>query len=137
MDRAALVELFSPVIAVTVRPMFGGFGIYGPAGIFAIAVDGALFLKVDAETRPAWLAAGAGPFTYEKARGQQAVMSYFSLPEAAYDDPEILREWVMLAEDAARRAAAKGRGTALSKQAGRATKTTGSASKSPQKHKSP
>lgn len=137
MDRAALVELFSPVIAVTVRPMFGGFGIYGPAGIFAIAVDGALFFKVDSESRPAWLAAGAAPFTYEKARGQQAVMSYFSLPEAAYDDADTLREWVALAEDAARRAAVKGRGTGPSKQAGRAAKPSGSASKSLQKHKSP
>jgi DNA transformation protein len=137
MDRAALVELFSPVIAVTVRPMFGGFGIYGPAGIFAIVADGALFLKVDAETRPAWLAAGATPFTYEKARGQQAVMSYFSLPEAAYDDPEILREWVALAQDAAKRAAARGRGAAPGEAASDLTKPARSASKSRRKAQSP
>lgn len=128
MDRDALAEFFAPVLPVSVRPMFGGFGIYGPAGIFAIAVDGALFLKVDAETRPAWLAAGCTAFTYEKAAGQQAVMSYFSLPEAAYDDPDILAEWVALAQDAARRAGLKRPGTSPGKRAGKLTKPTRSVS---------
>lgn len=98
-----LVEMFAPVLAVKVRPMFGGQGIYGPEGIFALYVDGALFLKVDAETRPRWEKAGSRPFTYEKKSGQQAVMSYFALPDQAYDDPEVLGEWVALARQAASR----------------------------------
>lgn len=102
MDQDGLHELFAPVFPVTVKRMFGGYGIYGPAGIFAIAVDGGLFFKVDDSTRARWEAAGSAPFSYEKKTGQQAVMSYYALPEDAYDDPEALREWVALADIAAR-----------------------------------
>ncbi|WP_284177048.1 TfoX/Sxy family protein [Rhabdaerophilum sp. SD176] len=105
-----LVDFFAPVLAVKVRPMFGGHGIYGPEGIFAIDVDGVLFLKVDAETRRHWEQAGSRPFTYEKKAGQQAVMSYFALPDEAYDDPDALRHWVGLARSAAARAEAQGNG---------------------------
>lgn len=99
----ALVELFAPVLPVQVRPMFGGHGLYGPEGIFAIDVEGELFLKVDAATRPLWEQAGSRPFTYEKKAGQQAVMSYFALPDEAYDDPDVLLRWVRLAREAAAR----------------------------------
>ena len=105
MRAEELVEFFAPVLAVKVRRMFGGHGLYGPEGIFAIDVDGVLFLKVDAVTRTVWEAAGSRPFTYEKKAGQQAVMSYFALPDEAYDDSEVLREWVTLARQAAMRAA--------------------------------
>lgn len=90
--------------------MFGGHGVYGPEGIFAIDVDGALFLKVDAETRLLWEQADSRPFTYEKKAGQQAVMSYFALPDNAYDDPETLRHWVGLARQAASRVASRTKG---------------------------
>lgn len=96
--------------------MFGGHGIYGPEGIFAIDIDGALFLKVDADTRPLWEQAGSRPFTYEKKAGQQAVMSYFALPDEAYDDPEALGHWVALARSAAARAAARGKGKGPSRR---------------------
>lgn len=108
--QEALVEVFAPVLTVRVRPMFGGHGIYGPEGIFAIDIDGVLFLKVDAVTRPLWEQAGSRPFTYEKKAGQQAVMSYFALPDEAYDDPEALRHWVGLARAAAARAPDRAQG---------------------------
>lgn len=106
MDRDDLAALFAPVLAVSIKRMFGGYGIYGPEGIFAIAVEGSLFFKVDDASRAEWIAAGATPFRYEKKSGQQTVMSYFSLPEAAYDDPDLLRHWVKRAREAAWRAGA-------------------------------
>ncbi len=98
--------LFEPVGPVDIKRMFGGHGIYRDGRMMALSVDGGLFMKTDESSRPAFAAAGAKPFTYAKADGSVTALSYWSLPEEAFDDPELLAEWVRLADAAAARAAA-------------------------------
>jgi len=110
MDAAALVELFEPFAAVSVRRMFGGFGVRAEGLFFAVARGGEVYLKVDDETQPAFAAAGSSPFVVaRKGRGPIA-LSYWRLPEAAFDDPDVLRAWAARAVAAARRAEAGKRG---------------------------
>ncbi|MEO1310664.1 MAG: TfoX/Sxy family protein [Pseudomonadota bacterium] len=102
-----VLERLAPLGDVRARKMFGGVGVSCDGMNIAILADDALFLKVDAETRAAFEAAGLEPFTYEKKDGERAVMAYYQVPEDVFDDPDAAMEWGRLALDAALRAAAK------------------------------
>jgi DNA transformation protein and related proteins len=82
--------------------MFGGQGVYCGERMFALEADGEIFLKADAESIPAFRAAGSRPFTYRK-NGASATMSYWLLPDAALDDPDEAERWGRLALEAAGR----------------------------------
>jgi DNA transformation protein and related proteins len=98
-----LEDLFQPVIAVKLRRMFGGHGIYADGVMFGLEADGVVYLKADAECEPAFRAANSEPFTYEGAN-RLVSLGYWRLPEDAFEDPETLAGWVGLARGAARRA---------------------------------
>lgn len=97
-------ELLAPIGRITVRRMFGGAGFYADGRIMALEVDGGLYLKVDAQTRPRFEAAGCRPFVY-MGGGKPVAMSYWSAPDEAMDDPDAMTPWARLAMDAATRAA--------------------------------
>jgi DNA transformation protein and related proteins len=104
-DAEGIRELFEPSGPVQIRRMFGAHGIYRDSRIIALEDEGMIWLKADIISSPAFEAAGSRPFTYEKKTGGVTVMGYWLLPEAAHDDPDIIRHWVRLAEQAASRAA--------------------------------
>jgi DNA transformation protein and related proteins len=106
MDTEGIRELFEPSGPIQIRRMFGAHGIYRDGRIIALEDEGMIWLKADAVSSPAFEAAGSRPFTYEKKTGGVTVMGYWLLPEAAHDDPDVMRHWVRLAEQAASRAAA-------------------------------
>lgn len=99
-------ELLAPLGAIRAKAMFGGWGLYCGERFFAIVADDVLYLKADGETRERFLAAGQRPFTYT-ARGAEHRADYYTVPEAALDEPEALRPWAELALAAARRKAAR------------------------------
>jgi DNA transformation protein and related proteins len=105
-----LEDLLAPLGPVTSRRMFGGWGFYLGDLFFAIADDEQVWLKVDDETREAFLAAGSEPFVYVRsasgARGarREVSLSYYSAPAAALDAPEDMLPWARRAVEAARRA---------------------------------
>lgn len=98
-------ELFHPFGAIRVRKMFGGAGLYCDDLFFAIMDDGAIYLKVDEQTRAEFEGRGLSPFAFEMKDGAAATMSYYNAPEEIFDDDDELRRWTTLALDAARRAA--------------------------------
>ena len=95
MDHEFLRELFSPFRPVVVRKLFGGAGISVDGVTFAIVVRGAIYLKVDDASIPAFEREGSQPFTYTRAksRNKPVSMSYWRLPERLYDDPDELASW--------------------------------------------
>jgi DNA transformation protein len=103
MDAASIAELFSPFAPVRLKRMFGGHGIYADELFFALESAGEIFLKTDAESEPAFVAAGSLPFSFDRA-GKTTVTSYRRMPEAALDDPDELVRWCRLALGAAQRA---------------------------------
>jgi DNA transformation protein len=104
-DPEYVRELFADFGAVVVRRMFGGAGIYADGTMFAIALDGVIYLKADEQTLPAFEREGLPPFTYI-AKKKRVSMSYWRMPDRLYDDPEELAEWSRHAMAAARRSAA-------------------------------
>jgi len=106
-----LRDLFEPLGAVTVKRMFGGQGVWLEGLMFALVFGETVFLKVDDQTRQAFVEAGSQPFVYhQRKRDRQASLPYFSLPEAAQDDPAEASRWGRLAIEAALRSKAPKKG---------------------------
>ena len=103
---AYVLELFAPAGRASARRMFGGYGIYVDGLFCAIAFDGRLYFKTDADTQAAFAAAGCAPFVYT-GQAEPIEMSYWSVPEDALDSADEMRPWVRLALEAAGRKAAK------------------------------
>lgn len=102
-----LLDCLKPLAPLGTRRMFGGTGLFHGGRMFALVDDDAIFVKVDEETRPVFEAAGLVPLTYETSRGGQpktVALSYYTLPDGATADPDMLLHWVRLGIEAAARA---------------------------------
>jgi len=99
------LELLAPLGAVRSRRMFGGHGLYVDDLFIALIAAERLYLKVDAQTRGRFEAAGCAPFVYD-AKGQSVSLGYFSAPEEAIESPQLMQPWGRLAFEAALRARA-------------------------------
>ncbi len=84
------------------RAMFGGVGLYAGDLFFALIDDDLVYLKVDAENRGDFEAAGKGPFMPFGPGGE--VMQYYELPGEVLEDREELARWAARAIEVARRA---------------------------------
>ena len=70
--------------------MMGGLSIYSAGQIFAILdSQGRLYLKASGPFAEALAAEGAAKFDIGDGRG----MNYWTLPEAALDDPDLACDW--------------------------------------------
>ncbi len=104
MENDEIEEVFRSLGPVSIRKLFGGKGIYCEGKILAIVLKGELLLKADAQSAPQFESAGARQWTYESKSGKPAAMPYWSVPDDAWDDPDIMEKWVRLAFEAALRA---------------------------------
>jgi DNA transformation protein and related proteins len=109
MDREFLTDLFADFGAVTIRPMFSGFGISAGGVNFALALRAGLFFRADETTIPQFEAEGSKPFEYQTRTKTVVVNSYWQLPARLFDDTEELSEWARTALGAAQRASLKKR----------------------------
>lgn len=108
MDDQSLREFFEGLGAISIRRMFGGKGIYHQGLIVALVVNDELLLKVDAQTAPAFIEAGTRQWSYDNRKsGKPVAMPYWSVPDDAFDDPEIMADWVKLAFAASLRSSTK------------------------------
>ncbi len=98
-------ELLGSAGAVRSRRMFGGHGLYVDDLFVALIAAERLYLKVDAQTRPAFEAAGCARFVYDGA-GKAVSLGYFTAPEEAMESPPLMQPWARLAVEAAVRARA-------------------------------
>lgn len=89
---AYLIDQLAPWANVTVKSMFGGFGVYRDGQIFAIVDDDMLYFKVDDTNRADYESAGSEPFTYET-KGKTNSLSYWLVPSDIMDDQDALSEW--------------------------------------------
>ncbi|NEJ21792.1 competence protein TfoX [Rhizobium leguminosarum] len=104
MDNAGIEEMFQGLGPVTVKRMFGGKGIYHLGRIIALEVRDEMLLKADETSAPEFAAVGATQWTYEGKNGKPVKMPYWSIPDEAYDDPDLMAKWVRLAYEASLRA---------------------------------
>jgi len=127
---AHCTELLSSVGTVRSRRMFGGRGFYVDELFVALIAYDRLYLKADAQTRPAFEAAGCTPFVYDGA-GKSVTVGYFSAPDDAMESPVLMQPWARLALAAALRARAPK--PAARRPARKATPRSGSAKIAPTK----
>lgn len=98
-------ELLAALGRVDARRMFGGTGFYADGRIVALEIEGVLYLKTDARSRPRFIDAGGRPFAYDN--GKRTVeTSYWTPPDDALDAAEAMAPWARLAREAALRAEA-------------------------------
>lgn len=99
-------ELFAGLGEVQIKRMFGGAGVYADGLMFALLTDDTIYIKADNVLKAALAGEGSGPFVWTPNKGPRAgervEMSYWRLPEAALDDPELASEWAAKALAAAR-----------------------------------
>ena len=96
-DIAFVHELFEAVGPISHRKMMGGLSIYSDGQIFGIlSSDGRIYLKAKDAFAEALAVEGAEKFEMGDGRG----MNYWTLPEAALDDPELAGGWARRALDA-------------------------------------
>lgn len=105
MDKDAIEDMFQALGSVTIKRMFGGKGIYHQGRILALEVQGEILLKADAQSAPDFEAAGSRQWAYDGKQSAKPVkMPYWSVPDEAFDDPDVMAEWVRRAYAAALRA---------------------------------
>ncbi|MCK0148705.1 TfoX/Sxy family protein [Marivita sp. S6314] len=87
-------DLFRELPGLTTRKMFGGLGIYSDGTIFAvIGPEDALLLKARGRLAQDLEDEGCTQWTYDGKTGKPSVMPYWTLPDAALDDPEEACRW--------------------------------------------
>jgi DNA transformation protein len=105
MDEDFLRDLFASLGPIAIRRMFGGRALYRDGTVFALLAFDTIFLKADGETEAHFREAGSRPFSYEAKGRTVTIGSYWSLPEAALDDPDEAARWARLGHAAALRSA--------------------------------
>ena len=99
--RAFVLELFEPLGGITARAMMGGLTLYRDGQVFAIVTgDERVFLKAGGALAQALAREGSEQFVYTRKDGVTARMGYWSLPDAALDDPGEACGWARRVLDA-------------------------------------
>ncbi|MEM9434562.1 MAG: TfoX/Sxy family protein [Pseudomonadota bacterium] len=89
-DIAGALELFSDIEDVSTRKMMGGLCLYARGTIFAmLRSDGQILLKAQGEMIDILEDHGATHWTYVRKNGKAGTMPYWTLPDAALDDPDL------------------------------------------------
>lgn len=105
MDNDAIHDLFAGLGPVTIKRMFGGKGVYFQGLIVAVELsDGDLLLKADSISAPEFEAAGSRQWIPAGKSGP-VKMPYWSIPDEAIDDPDVMTEWAKRAYEASLRVA--------------------------------
>jgi len=89
---------------VSLRRMFGGFGIYAGSDFFGILHNGRLYFKTDAQSQARYRENGMQAF---RPNDKQTLKNYFEVPPDVLEDSEQLVTWAKQAIEAARNDAAR------------------------------
>lgn len=89
---AYLAEVFEDFGPIEAKRMFGGYGIYRDALMFALVSDDVLYLKTDEAMAAELAALGMPPFEYTK-QGKRTQISYYMAPAEIFDDPDTAKRW--------------------------------------------
>lgn len=79
---------------VTVKAMFGGYGLYRDRTFFGIVHRGRLYFKTDETSRATYLTRGMKPF---RPNAKQTLKTYYEVPVEIIEDREQLVVWARTA----------------------------------------
>ncbi|MFH5250958.1 TfoX/Sxy family protein [Burkholderia semiarida] len=83
----------APLGTVTVARFFSGAALRLDGVMFGFLSRGSLFLRVDDVNRPAFVAAGMGPFSYARPTRTVALEGYYETPADVLEDAGALFDW--------------------------------------------
>lgn len=86
-------DLFGGMPDISSQAMFSGFGIYQSGKIFALIIEGELYLKGGEKAKDFFKENGGETFSYKKKDGKSYVMNYWLVPGEVLDNSERLSEW--------------------------------------------
>ena len=89
-----VAEQISAFGQITQKRMFGALAFYHQGLIIGMAIDDALYLKADDQSKYRFEAEGLLQFTYGHKSGKQIGMSYWRAPERCLDDPDEMKGMV-------------------------------------------
>ncbi len=93
-DRAFVAELFAGLEDVEIRRAMSGVAVYSRGRVFAMMMgDGRIRLKARGALAEELAAEGAEQFAYSRKDGRQVRTCYWTLPDAALDDPDAAADW--------------------------------------------
>ena len=101
-----IVELLEPFEDISIKSMFGGYGIFKKDIMFALVSNDILYFKVDEFNKFEFDRLHLEPFIYMKAK-KPTPMSYHRAPEEVFDNSEDMLRWARFAFEAALRAKKK------------------------------
>jgi TfoX/Sxy family transcriptional regulator of competence genes len=91
----------APLGTVVVARFFSGAAMRLDGVMFGFMSRGSLFLRVDDVNRPAFVAAGMGPFSYARPTRTVALEGYYEAPADVLEDAGALFDWCRSAYRAA------------------------------------
>ena len=94
-------ELLSSIGNLSDGTFFGGHALKHGGKQFAMIMGNTLYLRVDDETRPEYVARGSKPFSYLTKARRVEVRTYFAAPEELLESKEALLAWTRRAISAA------------------------------------
>lgn len=87
-----LNELFEPFGPVSIRRMFGGYGLYHADIMFALVYQDTLYLKADKSLAAEFISRKLPAFEYQQS-GKKVTLHYYQAPAEVLDDSEQAAEW--------------------------------------------
>lgn len=84
-------DVLGHIAGISVRGMFGGWGIYLNKVIVGIIAEGELYLKADPEIVLKYKKAGCYPFSYDR-NGKIIEMAYMSVPLETLENQDLIKE---------------------------------------------
>jgi DNA transformation protein len=88
--------------SVLERRMFGGIGLYFDGLFFGLIDDDVVYLRVDDESRPKYVAQGMQPFRPVRDAPEKTTPNYYELPGEILEDADDCAAWARDAVRAAR-----------------------------------
>ncbi|MFT4175006.1 MAG: TfoX/Sxy family protein, partial [Rhodocyclaceae bacterium] len=99
-----LVDAFRLFGPISLRRMFGGYGVFREGLMFGLILDHTLYLKADAANVAEFERLGLKPFEYMR-QGKLIGLSYYEAPESVLEDVHEAALWARRSFDAALRKA--------------------------------
>jgi DNA transformation protein len=97
--RDFVLDQLADLRGVTVKAMFGGYGLYRDQTFFGIIHKGRLYFKTDETSRAPYLSRGMKPF---RPSAKQILRTYYEVPVEIIEDGEQLNQWAAQASSARR-----------------------------------
>jgi DNA transformation protein and related proteins len=91
--REFVADQLSALGSVAIKRMFGGAGLYFDGRMFGLIDEDTLYLRVDDETRPEFLARGMTPFHPVRRDPKRVSLNYYQLPAEVLEDSDQLVVW--------------------------------------------